>query len=69
MVYRSRALKLDKHIEVIARQMTRKVRVDDSGDTSLLNASMVDVTEFESENEAIQQRIDAGLRLDCAKPL
>lgn len=61
MVYRMQSVEVnDKHIEVIARQMTRKVRVDDSGDTSLLNASMVDVTEFESENEAIQQRIDAG---------
>ena len=61
MVYRMQSVEVnDKHIEVIARQMTRKVRVDDSGDTSLLNASMVDVTEFDSENEAIQQRIDAG---------
>ena len=62
----------DKHIEVIARQMTRKVRVIDSGDTGLLNASMVDVTEYESENEAIQARIDAGeteLRKAVIKPV
>ncbi len=62
----------DRHIEVIARQMTRKVRVVDSGDTELLDASMVDVTEFDSENERIQARIDAGeteLKLATSSPV
>ena len=72
-VYRMQSVEVnDKHIEVIARQMTRKVRVIDSGDTGLLNASMVDVTEYESENEAIQARIDAGeteLRKAVIKPV
>ena len=52
----------DKHIEVIARQMTRKVKVDDSGDTTLLSGSMVDVTEFNYENKIIQKQIDEGDR-------
>ena len=40
----------DKHIEIIARQMMRKVRVDDPGDTELLTGSMVDMFDFEAEN-------------------
>ena len=40
----------DKHIEVIVRQMLRKVRVDEMGDTDLLAGSLVDVFEFEEEN-------------------
>ena len=52
--------------------MTRKVRVVDSGDTALLDASMVDFTEFDSENERIQARIDAGeteLKLATSSPV
>ena len=52
----------DKHIEVIARQMTRKVRIDDGGDTDLLIGSIVDITEFEEENKKIEDRIAAGER-------
>ena len=62
-VYRSQSIKInDKHIEVIARQMTRKVRIEDGGDTSLLMGSMADVTEFVLENEEIERRIAAGER-------
>ncbi len=62
-VYRSQSIKInDKHIEVIARQMTRKVRVEDGGDTTLLTGSMADITEFVSENEEIERRIAAGER-------
>ena len=65
-VYRIQAVEInDKHIEIIARQMTRKVRVEDPGDTALLVGSLVDINEFESENEAIQARIDAGERDLC----
>jgi len=60
-VYRIQSVEInDKHIEVIARQMTRKVKVEDSGDTDLSLGSTVDVTEFEEENEKVQARIDAG---------
>ena len=62
-VYRSQSIKInDKHIEVIARQMTRKVRIEDGGDTDLLMGSMTDVTEFIIENEKIERRIAAGER-------
>jgi DNA-directed RNA polymerase subunit beta' len=50
-VYNSQGVDInDKHIEVIIRQMLRKVKVDDSGDTSLLPGSLVDVYDFEEEN-------------------
>ena len=62
-VYRSQSIDInDKHIEVITRQMTRKVKVEDSGDTDLLSGATVDLSEFLAENEAIQKRIDAGER-------
>ena len=50
-VYKNNGVEInDKHIEIIARQMMRKMRVDDPGDTELLTGSMVDMFEFESEN-------------------
>ena len=42
----------DKHVEVITRQMLRKVRIEDAGDTNLLIGSLTDRLEFEDENEA-----------------
>ncbi|OGO88480.1 MAG: DNA-directed RNA polymerase subunit beta' [Clostridiales bacterium GWF2_36_10] len=55
-VYRLQAVEIsDKHIEVIARQMTRKVKIDSTGDTNLLVGSAVDISEFISENELIQK--------------
>lgn len=55
-VYRSQSVDVnDKHIEIIARQMTRKVRVDDTGDTDMLLGSLVDINEFEEKNSQIQQ--------------
>ncbi len=60
-VYRSQSVNVnDKHIEIIARQMTRKIFVEDSGSTELLLNAMVDVGDFEAENKAIEQRIQAG---------
>ncbi len=60
-VYRSQSVEInDKHIEVIARQMTRKVRIDESGDTELLFGSLVNRTELEAANEEIDKRIAAG---------
>ncbi len=72
-VYRLQSVDInDKHIEVITRQMTRKVRVEDSGDTGLLLGAMVDINEYNDENAAIQARIDAGerdLRLATISPV
>ena len=60
-VYRSQDVNInDKHVEVIARQMSRKVMVKDAGDTDLLVGTLVGQLEFEEANEAIQARIDAG---------
>jgi len=50
----------DKHIEVIVRQMMKKVRVEDAGDTNLLGASLVDKYELFAENEKIEERIANG---------
>ncbi len=50
----------DKHIEVIARQMMRKVRVEDAGDSELLSGSTIDLVEFLDAKKAVQKRIDAG---------
>ncbi|MDI6870774.1 MAG: DNA-directed RNA polymerase subunit beta' [Bacillota bacterium] len=53
-VYRSQGVDInDKHIEVIVRQMLRKVKVDLAGDTELLPGSLVDIFEFEEENARV----------------
>ncbi len=60
-VYRMQGVDInDKHIEVIVRQMMRKVRVDDPGSTNLLSGSLVDRGEVFFANKEIQKRIDAG---------
>ena len=60
-VYRQQGVDInDKHIEIIVRQMMRKVKIEDAGDTDLLTGSVVDVQEFEDANAAVQKRIDAG---------
>ncbi len=60
-VYRQQGVEInDKHIEVIIRQMMRKVRIEEPGDTALLTGTVVDSFEFEDANAAIQARIDAG---------
>ena len=62
----------DKHIEVIIRQMMRKVHVEDPGDTRLLVGTVVDNFEYEDANAEIQARIDAGeteLRLATASAI
>jgi DNA-directed RNA polymerase subunit beta' len=50
----------DKHVEVIVRQMMRKVKVDDAGDTYLLGGAMIDRSQFDEENARVRARIDAG---------
>ena len=50
----------DKHIEVIVRQMMKKVRIEDAGSTDLLPGSLVDKGNFYAANEEIEKRIAAG---------
>jgi DNA-directed RNA polymerase subunit beta' len=51
-VYRLQGVDInDKHIEVIVRQMMRKVKVEESGDTRLLPGGLIDIFEFEEEND------------------
>ncbi|WP_369297041.1 DNA-directed RNA polymerase subunit beta' [uncultured Neglectibacter sp.] len=60
-VYRMQGVDInDKHIEIIVRQMLRKVRVDDPGDTDLLVSSLSDKNEVLNANEEIRRRIAAG---------
>jgi len=55
-VYRMQGVDInDKHIEVIVRQMLRKVKVDDSGDTDFLPGIMVDMYEFEETNRKVSE--------------
>ena len=70
-VYRQQGVDInDKHIEVIVRQMMRKVRVEESGDTNLLSGSMVDLLEYEDANEEIRARNAAGeVNAETGEPL
>ena len=69
-VYRQQGVDInDKHIEVIVRQMMRKVRLEDAGDTKLLDGSMVDVLELDDANEEIDRRNAAGERQENGEPL
>ena len=61
----------DKHIEVIVRQMMKKVRIEDAGSTDLLPGSMVDKGNFYAANEEIEKRIangEEGLSLATYSP-
>jgi len=67
-VYRLQGVKInDKHIEVIVRQMLRKVRINDPGDTSLLVGEQVDKSVFEGENEKVIAK--KGAKPAVAEPL
>ena len=53
-VYRNQGVDInDKHIELIARQMLKKVRVEDNGDTDMFSGSLVDMYDFEDENNRV----------------
>ncbi len=66
-VYRSQGVQInDKHIEIIVRQMLRKVKVEDPGDTELLPGGIVDVFDFEEANEEV---IANGGEPAIAKPV
>ena len=69
-VYRQQGVDTnDKHIEVIVRQMMRKVRVEEAGDSDLLSGSTVDVVEFYDAERAVQSRIDAGEKNEMGEDL
>ena len=53
-VYQSQGIDIaDKHIEVVVRQMSSKVRIDDGGDTTLLPGELIDLYQTEQVNEAM----------------
>tara|TARA_Y100001968_G_scaffold308242_1_gene326819 strand:- start:2534 stop:6643 length:4110 start_codon:yes stop_codon:yes gene_type:complete len=53
-VYKSQGVSIDdKHIEVIVRQMTSKVRIEDAGDTTLLPGELIELRQVEDTNQAI----------------
>ena len=69
-VYRQQGVDInDKHIEIIVRQMMRKVRLEDAGDTKLLDGSMVDVLELDDANKEIDRRNAAGETQENGEPL
>ena len=64
-VYRSQGVDInDKHVEIIVRQMMRKVRIENCGDTDMLPGELVDMFAFEDENE---RTIENGGRPATAK--
>ena len=66
-VYRNQGVDInDKHIEVIGRQMLKKIRVDDNGDTDLFPGSLIDMYEFEEKNKEAElegKRLATGKRV------
>ncbi len=69
-VYRQQGVDInDKHIEVIVRQMMRKCRVEDAGDTTLLSGAMVDVLELQDANDEVRRRRAAGEVREDGEPL
>ncbi|KAB2951453.1 DNA-directed RNA polymerase subunit beta' [Heliorestis acidaminivorans] len=66
-VYRLQGVDInDKHIEVMVRQMMRKVKVEESGDTSLLPGGLIDIADFELEN---LRAIEEGGEPATARPV
>ena len=64
-VYRLQGVEInDKHIEVIVRQMLKKVRIENNGDSSFLPGAMVDALEYEDE---VQRLTEAGLEVPEGK--
>ena len=53
-VYKSQGVEInDKHVEVMVRQMMRKYKIDEAGDTNMLPGSVVDIAQFEEENDQV----------------
>jgi DNA-directed RNA polymerase subunit beta' len=71
-VYRLQGVDInDKHIEVIVRQMMRKVRIEDAGDTDLLIGTLMDNYEFAAVNQELKRRSEQGenVRLATCQPV
>ena len=69
-VYRQQGVDInDKHIEVIVRQMMRKVKVEDPGDTPLLSGATIDIYELREANRAVRERTEAGEVGENGEPL
>jgi len=67
-VYRSQGVDIaDKHIEIMIRQMLKKVRIEDSGDTTMLPGAFIDISYFEEENLRIIE--EGGLPAVCSPML
>ncbi len=67
-VYRSQGVEIhDKHIEIIVRQMTSKVRVEDGGDTTFLPGELVELRQIEQVNEAMS--VTGGAPARCTPVL
>ncbi len=55
-VYRLQGVDInDKHLEVVVKQMTRKIKISDSGDTELLPGTMIDIFDFEEANAKVRE--------------
>ena len=68
--YRSQGVDInDKHIEVICRQMMRRVKVEEAGDSQLLSGSTVSLPTFEDACDAVRARIEAGETREDGTPL
>lgn len=66
-VYRLQGVDInDKHIEVMVRQMLKKVKIEEPGDTSLLPGALVDFAEFSHVNN---EAISAGMEPATASPV
>ena len=64
-VYRTQGVHInDKHIEIVARQMLRKILVEEAGDTNLIAGTTIDMTEFNAENKRC---VKEGLKLAKGK--
>jgi DNA-directed RNA polymerase subunit beta' len=64
-VYRLQGVDInDKHLEIIIKQMLRKIKIDESGDTELLPGTLVDIFEYEAENKKAE---DQGLEPSVGK--
>lgn len=69
-VYRNQGVEIsDKHIEVIIRQMTRKVRIEDAGDTILLPGELVELKDIEEETKKARELISKDARPPAYKSI
>ncbi len=63
-VYRSQGVEIaDKHVEVIVRQMIKKVKIIEGGDTKMLPSELIDIKEFDAENKKVREA--GGIEATC----